>query len=109
MGKSIPIGEVFPLLAQELQSLLIARGEPGLAAQVPKLGIEDRCRCFDDYCSTFYTRPRPQGGFGPDHRSVPLAPTEGEIILDVVDEVIVAVEVFHRTDITRDRLATEFP
>jgi hypothetical protein len=109
MGKNIPIEEVFPFLSQELQSLLIAQGEPELAAQVPKLRIFDRCRCFDDYCATFYTEPKPRGGFGLGHRSVPLAPAKGELILDVVDDVIAAVEVFHRDDIRRKRLIAEFP
>ena len=109
MAQNKPIGEIFPSLAQELHSLLVAQGEPDLAAQVSKLRIFDRCRCFDDYCATFYTKPKPEGGFGPGHRSVPLAPTRGEIILDVVDDVIAAVEVFHRDDIRREGLIAVFP
>jgi len=109
MAKNIPIGEIFPSLSQELQSLLIALGEPDLAAQVPNLRIFERCRCFDDYCATFYTKPRPHGGFGSGHRSVPLAPAKGELILDVVDDAIAAVEVFHRDDIRRETLIAEFP
>src|SRR6202142_3407930 len=109
MGKNIPIEEVFPFLSQELQSLLLAQGEPELAAQVPKLRIFDRCRCFDDYCATFYTKPKPPGGFGSGHRSVPLASARGELILDVVDDAIAAVEVFHRDDIRRESLIAAFP
>ena len=109
MGKNIPIEELFPALPQEIQSLLIAQGEPDLAAQVPALRIVDRCHCFDDYCATFYTRPKPEGGFGVGHRCVPLAPAKGELVLDVVDDVIFAVEVFHRDDVTRKKLSDEFP
>jgi hypothetical protein len=109
MEKSVSIGRIFPSLSQELESLLIAQGEPDLAAQVPELRIVDRCRCFDDYCATFYTKPKPEGGFGSGHRSVPLAPAKGELVLDVVDDVIAAVEVFHRDDITREKLIDEFP
>ena len=109
MAKNIPIEEIFPSLSQELQSLLVAQGEPDLAAQVQKLRIFDRCRCFDDYCATFYTKPKPHGGFGSGHRIVPLAPAKGELILDVVDDVIAAVEVFHRDDIRRESLIVAFP
>jgi hypothetical protein len=109
MAKSIPIGEIFPSLSQELQSSLVAQGEPGLAAQVHELQIFDRCRCFDDYCATFYTKPKPDGGFGSGHRSVPLASARGEIVLDVVDDAIAAVEVFHRDDIRRESLIAAFP
>ena len=109
MAKNIPIGEIFPSLSQELHSLLVAQGEPDLAAQVHNLRIFDRCRCFDDYCATFYTKPKPHGGFGSGHRRVPLASTSGELILDVVDDGIAAVEVFHRDDIRRESLIAAFP
>ncbi|HEX4074118.1 MAG TPA: hypothetical protein VHX49_01825 [Candidatus Acidoferrales bacterium] len=109
MAKNIPIEELFPYLSQELQSLLVAQGEPDLAAQVHQLRIFDRCRCFDDYCATFYTKPKPRGGFGSGHRGVPLASAKGELILDVVDDVIAAVEVFHRDDIRREILVAVFP
>src|SRR5512132_3575336 len=53
--------DVLPGLAQELQQLLTEHDEPALAAQVPDLRIIDRCRCDDDFCATFYVRPKPKG------------------------------------------------
>jgi hypothetical protein len=93
--------ELLPALAQELQQLLIEEGESALAAQVPGLRIVDRCRCGDDFCSTFYVRPKPTGAYGTNHRNVALTPKEGMLILDVVDEQIECVEVLYRDDVRR--------
>ena len=93
--------DVLPGLAQELQKLLVEQGEPALAAQVPGLRIIDRCRCDDDFCATFYVRPRPKGEFGPEHRNVALTPTDGMLVLDVVGESIAAVEVLYRDDVRK--------
>jgi len=100
--------EIFPALSTELQQLLAERGEPGLAAQVPKLSVIERCRCGDDFCGTFYVLPKPDGAYGPGHRNVALTPKEGMLILDVVSDKIAAVEVLYRDEI-RQRLQTEFP
>ena len=88
-----------PDLHKELKSLLVAAREPGLVAQVDDLEIVDRCRCADDFCSSFYTAPKPAGAYGPKHRNVSLEPERGMLILDVVDERIVNVEVLYRDDI----------
>ena len=106
--KSILLAAKFPQLSQELQQLLIADGETQLAAQVPGLTILDRCRCGDDFCAMFYVQPKPSGAYGPGHRCIPLDPNEGMLILDVLDEKIVAVEILHRNDIRQELLA-EFP
>ena len=37
----------------------------------------DRCRCGDDFCATFYTRPKPEGSFGSGHRCVSPRGTKG--------------------------------
>jgi hypothetical protein len=79
------LADVLPEFAAELQQLLTEKGEPELAAQVPGLMIFDRCRCGDDICcGTFYTQPKPEGGYGPGHWNVGLTPDEGMLILDVV-------------------------
>jgi hypothetical protein len=78
------LSEVLPTFAEELRQLLTATGEPELAAQVSGLRIVDRCRCGDDFCATFYVRPKPNGSYGPNHRNVSLIPNEGMLILDVV-------------------------
>jgi len=91
--------DTLPAFATELRQLLLQHGEAELAAQVPLLAIHDRCSCGDDFCSTFYTQPKPQGSFGPGHRNVVLAPDDGTIILDVVAGEIACVKVLDRPDI----------
>jgi hypothetical protein len=102
--KRLLLTDVLPAFAVELQELLIQKGEPELAAQVPTLAIFDRCRCGDDICcGTFYTRPKPEGSFGLGHRNVALVPDEGMVILDVVAGQIACVEVLDRNEV-REKL-----
>ena len=107
-GMSLILSEVFPLLSQELQQLLIEAGEADLASQVSALRIVDRCRCGDDFCASFYTQPKPNGAYGPSHRNVVLNPAKGMLILDVVDGVIAHVEALYRNDI-RESLQEVMP
>jgi len=93
------LADALPDLAKEIEQLLRGDAEPELAAQVARLRIFDRCRCNDDFCATFYTQPKPEGAYGPGHRDVSLNPENGMLILDVVDEQIVAVEVLYRDEI----------
>jgi|SRR5277367_2156475 len=93
--------DTLPSFAKELRQLLEARGEPALAAQVPGLTIQDRCRCGDDICATFYTRPKPEGSFGPGLRNVAMRTEVGMVILDVVAGEIACVEVLDRKDVQR--------
>lgn len=95
------LADVFPAFAAELRQLLEEQGEPELAKQVPGLMILDRCRCGDDTCGTFYSKPKPEGGFGQGHRNVRLMPEEGMLILDVVGGEIACVEVLDRNDVRR--------
>jgi len=99
---------MFPALSAELQQLLSRQGEAALAVQIPRLAVIDRCRCGDDFCGTFYVQPKPKGAYGPGHRNVALEPSEGMLILDVVDDKIAGVEVLYRDEI-RERLLVEFP
>jgi hypothetical protein len=103
-----PLVDAFPLLSEELQKLLVQKGESELAAQVPGLVILERCRCGDDFCATFYAQPKPSGAYGPGHRNVSLEPEQGMLILDVVDDKIACVEVLYRDEIRR-QLLVEFP
>ena len=100
--------EILPLLACELELLLKKQGELELVAQVPQLRIVDRCRCGDDFCSSFYTQPKPEGSYGPGHRSMDLDAAEGIVILDVVAGTIAHVEVLYREDI-RQKLIAALP
>ena len=93
------LSDVLPAFAEELRQLLFSSEESQLAGQVRSLRIVDRCRCGDNFCSTFYVRPKPSGAYGPDHRSVPLTSAEGMVILDVVGEEIVCIEVLYRPDV----------
>jgi hypothetical protein len=93
------LSESLPELANELKQLLTQQGEDALASEVPTLTIVDRCRCGDDFCSGFYTAPKPNGAYGPGHRNVVLDPANGMIILDVVHGSIQFVEVLYREDV----------
>jgi hypothetical protein len=106
--KRVLLADTLPAFATELQQLLIEKGEPELAAQVPGLMIFDRCRCGDDICATLYTKPKPHGAYGPGHRNVALTLDEGTVILDVVAGEIACVELLDRTDV-RQKLDKVLP
>jgi hypothetical protein len=97
--------EIFPKLALELEQLLKNQGEIELAAQVSQLTVLDRCRCGDDFCSSFYTQPKPEGGYGPGHRCLDLDAAKGMLVLDVVAGTIAHVEVLNRNDIRQTLIA----
>jgi hypothetical protein len=97
--------EIFPPLARELELLLKNQGEVELAAQVSQLVIVDRCRCGDDFCSSFYTQPKPQGSYEPGHRCMDLDAAEGMLVLDVVAGKIAYIEVLNRNDMRRKLIA----
>src|SRR5271155_1094007 len=101
--KRLLLTDTLPAFTAELRQLLVEQGAPELAAQVPGLMIFDRCRCGDDFCATFYTKPKPRGSFGPGHRNVALKPDEGMLILDVVGDAIACVELLYRDEV-RQRL-----
>ncbi len=90
------VREVFPDLAAELVALLEEEGERDLAICAWDLRIVEGCGCRDDFCQSFYTGPRPEGAYGRGHRSVPLLPSVGMLILDVVDGRIMFVEIIDR-------------
>lgn len=102
------LAETLPDFALELQQLLAKASEPELAAQIPGLVILDRCRCGDDFCSSFYTQPEPEESYGPDHRCMDLDADEGMVLLDVVAGTIAHVEVLNRDDVRR-KLMAQFP
>jgi hypothetical protein len=101
----VQLSEILPALAIELEQLLKNQGESELAAQVSQLTVIDRCRCGDDFCSSFYTQPKPEGHYGPSHRCFDLDAAEGMLFIDVVAEKIAHVEVLNRADVRRDLLA----
>jgi hypothetical protein len=104
----VQLTEILPSLAIELEQLLKNQGESELAAQVSQLAIVDRCRCGDDFCSSFYTQPKPEGSYGPGHRCMDLDAAEGMLLVDVVAGKIAHVEILNRTDV-RCKLLTALP
>jgi hypothetical protein len=106
--KQLLLTDTLSVFAAELRQLLIEKGEPELAIQVSKLMILERCGCMDDICATFYTQPKPNGGYGHGHRNVALTPNVGMVILDVVAEEIACVEVLDRHDV-REKLDAVLP
>jgi hypothetical protein len=104
----LKLWDVLHEAAEEIHCLLVARGETQLAAQVPNLCVLDRCRCGDDFCSTIYTEPKPQGSYGPSYRNMDFSPENGMIILDLVDDRIACIEILYRSEI-RDKLLSSLP
>ncbi|MCG8379493.1 MAG: hypothetical protein MI865_08480 [Proteobacteria bacterium] len=90
--------KLLPDVADELHTL-ICDDYPHLAAQISELEIIDKCRCGDEFCSSFYTAPKPEGGWGKGHKNIMLKPETGDFILDVVGNRIVHVEILDRKDI----------
>ncbi len=94
------VGELFPSFARELEELVRKTDKPELADQVPFLPVVDRCRCGDKNCAHFYTATPPKGAYGAGHSNIMLESLGDElIILDVVDERIVAVEVLDQPEV----------
>lgn len=106
---SLPsFADLWPEVAKEIAVLLRQENETTLAFQVSQLKVLDRCRCGDSFCSTIYTQPKPKGSYAPSHRNICLAPTQGMIVVDVVDEKIVCLEILFRDEI-RERLLDVLP
>ena len=102
------LADTLPEFELELERLLARAGEPELAAQVSGLVIVDRCRCEDGFCASFYTQPKPEGRYGPDHDCIDLDANEGMVVLDVVAGMIAHVEVLNRDDV-RTKLTAQIP
>jgi hypothetical protein len=93
------VGVILPAFTEEVVQALIADGEAGLAAQLPALGMHSYCPCKQGNCATFYAVPPPEESWGDGHRNVWVFVTRGMVVLDVVNDVIVAVEILDRPDV----------
>ena len=100
--------DTLPDLADELTAFLRSQNEMDLAEQVPLLRLVDRCRCGDGFCATLYTAPKPEGAYGPNHESIPLNSSSGQLILDLVDRKIMCLEILFREEL-RGRVLQLFP
>jgi hypothetical protein len=98
-GVAVTVGELFPAFALELQSLAVQGGRADLAEQIPNLPVVARCKCGEDNCAHFYTAPPPAGAYGSGHDCLMLPSQAGLIVLDIVDDRIVAIEVLDRPDV----------
>lgn len=99
MARRRTVREVFPAFAIELADLCRRAGRPELGEQIPNLPVVARCTCGQSNCAHFYTAPPPLGSYGTGHRNLVLPATRGLIVLDLVDEEVVAVEVLDRQDV----------
>ena len=90
--------DALPDLTDELARLLRKNNEKYLVKQIPRLRLVDRCRCGDDFCATLYTAPKPKGAYGPNHESISLNPSSGQLILDLLERKIVCIEILFRED-----------
>jgi len=97
-----------PEFSRELRELIVKAQRPELAQKIEALLFVDRCRCDDEFCSSFYTAPKPNGAYGAGHSNLVLSPKEGMIVLDLVDDEIRYVEVIDRQDV-REVLFTSAP
>ena len=93
------VREIFPRFVTELEQLIRASSRPELASQVGDLPVVSRCRCGQPNCAHFYTAPPPQGAYSAGHASIPLGAEQGLIVLDIINDRIVAVEVVDRDDV----------
>lgn len=91
--------DTLPSFAAELESALIEEARTELASQIASLRLLQVCGCGDDFCASFYTGPKPEGGWGSGHENVVPPVGDGMVILDVVDGVIRYVEVLFRDDV----------
>ncbi|MBM9505456.1 hypothetical protein [Actinacidiphila acididurans] len=91
------VRDVFPDLIDELVSLLEVEGENELAICVRDVRLVAMCDCGDDFCQSIHTAVHPEGQpYGEGHRCVPLLPSKGMLVLDVVYGRIMYIEVLHR-------------
>jgi len=96
------VREVHPELIDELVALLEAEGERELAVCVRDVRLVGGCGCGDDFCQSIRTAEHPDGQpYGPGHRCVPLLPSSGDLILDVVHGRIVYIEILGRPPLRR--------
>lgn len=96
------VREVFPELVDELVQLLEEEGERELAICVWDVRMIGECGCGDDFCQSIRTSDHPGGQpYGPGHRCVPLLPSSGDLILDVVNGRITYIEILGRPPLRR--------
>lgn len=102
------LGQLLPSFAAELEASLLRDQEATLAAQIVNLPIREPCRCGDSSCSGFFTAQRPQTLWRVGRKVVTPAMSQGMVILEVTDGMIMFVGVLE-CDALRQALAQAFP
>ncbi|WP_216587408.1 hypothetical protein [Streptomyces brasiliscabiei] len=96
------VRDVFPDLVAELTVLLEVEGEYAPAVRAADLRLVDECGCGDGFCRSIRTADHRRGRpYGPGHRCVPLPPSKGMLIPDVVDDRIMYIEILDRPPMPR--------
>ncbi|WP_327716707.1 hypothetical protein OG381_15630 [Streptomyces sp. NBC_00490] len=96
------VRDLYPELVAELAALLTEEGEHWLAICVWDVRMVGVCGCGDDFCQSIRTAEHPDGQpYGPGHRCVPLLPSKGDLILDVVYGRIMYIEILGRPPMRR--------
>jgi hypothetical protein len=93
------LADLMPAFLGELEDLVRAAARPELAEQLCDLEVVARCTCGDAECAHFYTAEPPSGPYGREHSNLLLPALSGMIVLDLLGDVIVAVEALDRHDV----------
>ena len=89
-----------PDFAHELANLLLKVDRPDLACQIESMQVDmDRCVSGDGFCAMLCTGLQPAKGWGVEQTTIVLTPERGNILVDVIEGDIIAVEVFFRKDV----------
>ena len=96
------VRDAFPDLIGELTTLLEDEGEHELAICVQDVRLVAMCDCGDDFCQSIHTAVHQKGKpYGEGHRCVPLLPSKGMLVLDVVRGRIMYIEILNRAPMRR--------
>ncbi|KAA0893269.1 hypothetical protein [Oryzomonas rubra] len=92
--------DCLPDFVGELERLLLEEDRPELACQVRDMPVDvGRCVIGGGFCAMLCTGLQPSKGWGAGQTTIALAPKQGNILVDVIDGEIIAVEVFCRKDV----------
>ncbi|GFE60374.1 hypothetical protein [Geobacter sp. AOG2] len=102
--QKILLRDSLPDFAHELEHLLLMVDRPELACLVENMKVDmDRCVSGEESCAMLCTGLQPSKGWGVGQTTIVLTPARGNILVDVIEGDIIAVEVFFRKDV-QDKL-----
>lgn len=101
--QKISLKDSLPDFAHELEQLLLKENRPELACQVENMQVDmDRCVSGEEFFAMLCTGLQPSKGWGVGQTTIMLAPDRGNILVDVIDGDIIAVEIYFREDIQEE-------